>query len=296
MAGIKDANIDLHIHPYIERYGLGPVVEAMSRNSLDVIAAERLDTSIFSIIVRRAKALDAMSAIDLTGLDKKGLWYKQFENGSERKKFILNAGEYNTKENIHVLTVGYSFQPGYDGNINKQFKEIREIIDNALEKDGLVILDHPYVNCQTTSSNITPEKESDIVDLCTEYNGQIAVEWNGYCKPWMRYVLLKMHRKAYENVNDKAEALSTNLWGSEINIPILADTDLHARRKSLLKAAGTSRIIVDIDDTCAESVVKSMKEKIFSSHYENVKRYTGTYHMLRAFCLPLIMDRYKPRA
>jgi len=183
--------------------------------------------------------------------------------------------------------------------------EIRRIVDEGLAHGALVILDHPFIdNGETkTAGHISEGMEQDLERLCKEYSGQITLEWNAYCIPWMRRALksgLNIFGLGvqYHDVNKKAEQLSERLGKQGYNIPIVADTDLHARNNRLLLSMGTSRIITDVEGDCASDIVSSMKENIFRGDYENIKKYVSPSHLLAAFCLPILFPNHftKPRA
>ncbi len=212
---------------------------------------------------------------------------------------LLNAREYNTREGLHVLTVGHSVDDA------TPMTEIRRVIDGGLQHGALVVLDHPYVdNGETwTMGHISEEKEAELEALCKEYPGQVALEWNAYCVPWMRAGLkhamnLVGGNVQYHDVNKKVERLSENLEAQGYNSPVVADTDLHARSKRHLDAMGTGHFVAHIGTSCGGEVVADMKHKVFAGLHENVKEYVDFWHSLTAFCLPMVLKPFysKPRA
>lgn len=287
MAQIKQANIELHAHPFLDRYSLVDITNTMDKTGIDILALESLDNSLHPRIVDEAKKHYPSSQFDPAGI--------RLPNG----KYLLNAREYNTKENFHILTVGYSYDEATPNT------EIRKIINEGLKHNALVLLDHPYVdNGKTkTAGHISKKMEQDLEQLCKEYAGQIALEWNAYCKPWIRkglqiFLNLISHKTLYHDVNKKVEELSKKLSEQGYNLPVIADTDLHARNKQLLSAMGASRIITDVEGDCASDIIKSMKNNIFQGNYKNIKKYVGLSHLLSAFCFPMLFSKFfkKPRA
>jgi len=284
---ITDANIELHVHPFLGKNTIAEVVNAMNQTNLDIVALEVLDDSIHQQILEEANKHYPNLKSDEEGI--------KLPNG----KYLLNAREYNTKEGFHLLTVGYSFD---DANPNT---EMRKVIDEGLNHSALVLLDHPFVdNGKTrTAGHISAEMEQDLENLCKEYSGQVVLEWNGYCIPWMRKELkgvlnLIGQRTSYYDVNKKAEQLSEKLKKQSYVVPIVADTDLHARGKKQLSAMGTSRFITNVEGDSAKDIVNSMNRNIFDGNYENVKNYVSSFHLLEAFCFPVLFPKYfkKPRA
>lgn len=286
---IENANIDVHVHPFLEWNRIEDVIKAMTRKGLDIVALSSLDATLYPFV--REKVLEVYG-FDTIIIDEKGIILPN-------DKIVLNAREYNTLEDLHLLTIGCAVD-----DVTPQI-EIRKIIDECLKEGALPILDHPYVNNKETltAGHISPQKEYELEDLCKEYSDEIAIEWNGYCVPWIRKGLrtilnLLGHKIVYHDVNKKVEGLSDRLAQQGYNVPVIADTDLHARSRRHLLVMGTSRFITDVVGESASDVISSMKENIFSGNYQNVKRYVSTAHMLEAFCIPILFPQYfkKPRA
>jgi len=269
------AQIDLHVHPF--KNSIYDIVNAMDSAGIDVLGLESLDASIYKLIVEQANKAYPYAAADDAGV--------KLPNG----KFLLNGREYTTLESLHLLTIGFSYEPA------KQPDEAKRIIEHSLEHNAIVILDHPFVdNGKTkTAGHVSSEFAGWMEYLCKEYSGHVALEWNAYCIPWMRNVLMQGLNLAglglsYYDVNLKAEELSAKLQKEEYNVPILADTDLHARNKRLLQRMGTARVISPLEGSTAYEIVQSLKRNIFARNYENVKEYVSSAHLLEAFCLPVV--------
>lgn len=280
-------NIELHVHPFLGRNTVNDVAQAMENKNLDVLAMESLNDSLFPFVVEETKKAYPTAVCDNSGI--------RLPNG----KYFLNAREYNTRENLHVLTVGYSFDEATPQT------EIRKVIDAGLSHNALVLLDHSFVdNGRTkTAGHISDDLAQELEKICKEYSGQVTLEWNGYCIPWIRQVLKHGLNAAgfnikYHDVNKRAEKLSESLKEEGYNVPIVADTDLHARTKRHLQYVGTSRIITALEGETPKEIVDSMCKNIFERNYENVKRYVSSLHLLEAFCMPIILPEYfeKPRA
>lgn len=283
----KMANIEFHVHPYFGRNNLKDVITAMNQRNIDILGLESLNESIFPYIVKEAKKLFNKIYVDQYGI--------RLPN----KKYILNAREYTTKEHFHILTIGYS----KDEVSTKT--EIRKIIDDSLNKNALVILDHPFIdNIKTrTAGHISEKMESYLEDLCKDYTGLITIEWNSYCIPWMRKVLKSGlnsfgFKIQYYDVNQKVELLSKKLSLLGYNVPVIADTDLHARTKRQLLLMGTSLITSNVTGDNTSEIFISLKKNIFTGNYNNIKRYVSSFHLITNFCLPVLMPwKYeRPRA
>lgn len=287
MVKIPNANIDIHIHPFLGRNTVVDVVNAMNEAEIDAVALEYLNASVYPAVLKEALKHYPKAIASKTGV--------MLPNS----RCIFNAREYGTKENLHILTVGYSLDSATPQT------EIREIIDKGLEHNALVVLDHPFAdNGRTkTAGHISQTLEDEVERLCREYAGEIALEWNGYCNPGVRRVLLTALnylgiQTSYHDVNRKVEELSAKLQKQGYNLPVLADTDLHARTKQHLRAMGTARFVIDIEGESPSEVLQSIKENVFGGSYRNVKRYASLPHLLSAFCFPILMPYIfkKPRS
>ena len=281
------AHIELHVHPFLGSNTISDVVQAMEERQLDVLAMESLDCSLFQHVAERTKGYFPTSVCDNSGI--------RLPNG----RYFLNAREYNTKENLHILTVGYSLDDA------TPHTEIREIIDKGLANGALILLDHPFVdNGKTrTAGHISEELGQELESICKEYSGQVTLEWNSYCVPWIRQGLRQGLNAVgldirYHDVNKKVEEFSESLKKQGYNVPIIADTDLHARTRRHLQHMGTARIITNVQGETPGQIVASMRRNIFKGEYENVKRYVSSLHLLEAFCVPILLPRYfkKPRS
>lgn len=293
MAYIKDANIEIHAHPFLRKgmNRLEDVILNMERNGLDIVALESFNNSLYPFV--RDK------------LDKIYPNHKLIEDDSgvvlPTGRVILNAREYNTKEDFHILTVGCVFD---DVTVETP---IEEIILRGIEKDALIVLDHPFVeNAKTrTAGHISKKQEGFLEELCKKYSGEVVLEWNGYCVPWIRFGLmlplaLKGHEVRYYDVNKKVKQLSEKLKQHEhkYNVPVVTDTDLHARDRWLLKEMGKARFITDVYGETPSEMVSSIKRNIFAGEYRNNERYVSSLHLLYGYCIPILFHKlfYKPRA
>lgn len=289
---IKDANIDFQIHPFffLGKNNLIDIIKGMEENYLDVVAIEELNKDIYPEVLRKAEHILNIKH------DDAGIMFQS----NDSSKYIFRGEEYDTKEGMQVLTIGYGLK-----NL-KQRMEIRKIIDKGLENNSLVILDHPYVENRDTNTagHISKREEEQLEQLCKEYNNKIALEWNGYNNLLLRKLIkitfnIAGKRIKYYDTNKKTEELSDKLLEKyNINVPVLADTDLHARNKRYLRKMGISRIITDIEGDSPKEVLDSIKVKIFSRDYKNIKNYAPAFHVLGSYCIPLVFNRIfkRPRS
>lgn len=281
-----ESKIDLHVHPFFERYGLDAVVKAMDKKGMDCIGLPQLDKNIYPYVQQQAKEYNNAF------LDEKGVMIPD-------RKIIFDAKEYNTKEGFQLLTVGGAVEspqaPAY--------METRKIIDEGLEQDALVVFDHPFAdNVYTkTAGNISDEKAKEVEDICKEYPGKIAMEYNGYSNPLVRKMIkwgfntgplfwllqkspgLPEEKIGYSDINKKALELSEKLSGEGYNVPIVADTDLHARRKHSLNKMGTACFRTNVSYESASQALAGIKENIFNGDYRNSYNTVGMFHLGRTY-------------
>ncbi|MEM4245184.1 MAG: hypothetical protein QW404_03195 [Candidatus Nanoarchaeia archaeon] len=273
---MEKSEIELHVHPYFRKYGLEDVVRAMEENEINVVALEFLNGSAFESI-----------QLLTTEMTKKG-YEMQVDSRAARiekegkKYYILRAAELTTKENFQILTIG--------GDSVKPNQSIYKMIEQAIKRDLIVILDHILVDNNFLAREISKEEERKVRKVCRKYSGNVALEWNGYCISWVRELL------GGSDVNSKIINLSESMKRHGYNVPVLADTDLHARSKRALKMIGTSRIITEINLDSGHEIIKSLKNNIFTEKYENVYDTVPFFsHFLPYFAIPHLLGKFYHR-
>lgn len=261
--------IELHAHPYFENYSMYDLVEAVVNAGLDIVALERYNQSNYDDIRRYADELKKYGyRVDS---DDRAI---KLGMGS-REIYILRATEVPTSDRFHVLTIGHDSFP---------YMPMRRIIDQALERSCFVVWDHPFVNARYPMLPIT--REDDINRICQEYNNKIALEWNGYCLNQYWGMLRLFGLDANRRVVEFSEKLRQNGY----NIPVVTDTDLHARSEDALREIGRARIIADIDTTSGERIVESLRDSVFNGNYQNTFRTVSLRHFIFYFAIPLFSE------
>jgi hypothetical protein len=270
------SEIELHLHPYFNKYGLEEIVKAMEENEISVTAVEFLNGSAFESIQLSTKEM-AKKGYDMQ-VDSKAARIEK----EGKQYYILRAAELTTKENFHILTIG--------GDTIKPHQPITKMVEQAINQDLIVILDHILVNNKMLNMEISKEEERKIRKTCRRNSGEIALEWNGYCIPWVRELLGGV------DVNERIIKLSESMKRHGYNIPVIADTDLHARSKRALKMIGTARIISEIKLESGKEIVKSLKNNIFSEKYENIYDTVPFFsHFLPYFAIPHMLGKFYHR-
>ena len=267
--------IDLQVHTFLERYSLEDVINAMKRNNVDIASLMKYNEDYYQEILTASKKLPYNYRVEEDGLLIK------IENVLTRdKRFFIRGVEVKTNDRFHLVVIGYKGIP--------RNRTTKETIEDALEADAFVYIDHPYVDCDSLEKDITKEQEECLDSLCHFYSGKIALEWSAYCKPGLRKFLCGI------DVNEKAILLSQKLEKKGISIPVVADTDLHGRYIFLLDAMGTAHIETDVDVSSGSKFVKSLRENVFNRRYRNCYNnkygYVSIFHFTFALGFPYIFN------
>ncbi len=271
------SEIELHAHLYFDRYGLEDVLKVMKENGLDVLASLYLNEKAFPDIQQESSKLSNKG----WKVDSDSLAVRLEKD--ENSFYILKGAELETKDSFHVITIG-------SDNI-KPYQLMREMVAYGLEQESLVIFDHPFVDNNNASKEISQFSEEEAIRICKEYSGQIALEWNGYCIPLVRKML------GGRDVNRDIVELSDRLYKEGYNNPIVTDTDLHARKRGALNVLGTSRIISEINLDSGRAIVDSLRDNIFSGDYENTYKTVPLSHFIPHWGLPYLFRKivHRPR-
>ncbi|MBI5148932.1 hypothetical protein HZA33_04605 [Candidatus Pacearchaeota archaeon] len=267
--------IDLHVHPYFEQYNLENVVEAMQTRNLSAIGLIRYNLDHFEETRKIHCSLKAESDDLLIKVEKDG------------KPFYLLRGIEVLNEDFHLLVIGNT-----EGI--KQGQSLEQNIEKALENGAIPVIDHPFVHATSPRKGICKEKRKKLSDVCKKYHNNIALEWNSYCIPWIRRMMLG--NDANYDLEDFAEGL---FWEAGDYVPVIADSDVHARNKSLLQEIGAGHIIIDgVDCSSGQKAILGLKEAIKEGEdfgYRNNKKCVSFTHFIRAFGLPLVLNLTKNR-
>jgi hypothetical protein len=264
--------VELHLHPFFDSYSIDSVVDVMDDRCVSVLGLEKLNNHIFSKVSELAED----TGYNFVGADS----HAAVISKNSKNYYFLNAIELCTSDNFHVLVFG--------SDKVKPFESVHNTIDVALSDDAFVVLDHPFVDNYGVSKELDFCGESFLKSVCVRYGGGVALEWNAYCKPWVRKFL------GGSDVNKKVEDLSGSLRSEGFNVPVVPDSDVHARNKRLLNAMGSSNVVVDLDCSSGKSLVSSLKSKVFSGNYISNKGYVSFPHFVEAFGVPILFkDNFK---
>lgn len=271
------SQIELHAHLYFRRYNLEDVLKVMEENGLNVVAPLYLNGKAFLDVQKGSSRLFNQGY----DVDSDDLAVNIRKDGKEF--YLLKGAELHTGDNFHMITLG-------SDNV-EPYKPMREMIEYALKQDSLVIFDHPLVDNNHPARELSKSAKEDVENICKEYTGHIALEWNGYCIPLVRILL------GGGNTNKDVLQLSNSLAEKGYNNPVVSDTDIHARNKNSLKAIGTSRVISDIDLSSGKSIISSLKRNIFSGEHQNTFKTVSLSHFIPNWGLPYLFRKvvHRPR-
>ncbi len=280
---VKKTHIELHAHPYFEEYPLVDLIRAMERKGLDIISLEQLNVPIFDDVRELSSGLRDYGYI----VDSDDLVMRIERDGEQR--YVLRARESDTLDDFHMLTIG--------SDDVESWRPFRTMADEALERDSLLIYDHPFVTNGNVLKGIDPSKREEVERICIQYDRNLALEWNGYCKELYWRVNELLGKLGIDvlggiDVNHEVLRLSERLAREGYNLPVITDTDVHARSVGALDAIGTGRIKVDgIDFTSGRTIVDSLKEAIFAGEHENTYRTVPLTHFIPHFALPYLVSK-----
>ncbi len=258
--------IELHTHPFFDSYTIDDVFDAMDKRDIQILGLENLNQHIFPDIQKRAEK----TKYRFNGSDN----YAISVSKGDKDLYLLRSIELATSDNFHLIIIG--------SDRVKPNQEIMQTMNTALEDGALVIFDHPFVDNRNVRREISQQKEYKVIAICENYSGNLALEWNAYCKPITRKLI------GGSDVNKKTDLFSKALKSNGYNIPLVADSDIHARNKRLLNAIGTSNIETNLNLSSGKTIISSLKENIFSGNYTNNKKYVSMPHFVEAFGVPYL--------
>jgi hypothetical protein len=262
--------VELHLHPFFDSYSIDSVVDVMDDKCVSVLGLESLNKHIFP----KVRKLAENTGYNFVGADN----HAAVISKENKNYYFLNAIELCTSDNFHVLVFG--------SDKVKPFESVHSTIDVALSDDAFIVLDHPFVDSESVSKELGFCGESFLKSVCVRHSGDVALEWNAYCKPWVRKFL------GGSDVNKKVEDLSSSLKAAGFNVPVVPDSDVHARNKRLLSAMGSSNVVADLDCSSGKNLVSSLKSRIFSGNYISNKGYVSMPHFVEAFGVPILFQGY----
>ncbi|MBT3304003.1 hypothetical protein HN592_01770 [Candidatus Woesearchaeota archaeon] len=249
----KLVDIELHAHLHFDHYSLYDVIEVMEDNMLDVLVPLHFGFGCFDEVAMAAKDLPE----GFFKVERDELMLRVEHEGMF--SYFLRGVEFSTQE--ANCDVAHMIMVGHDQYEERQPMDV--MIDRALDKDALVILDHPFVDAKNLMKAITPEIGLALFERCKRYSGRVALEYNGYCIPWVRALL------GGKDVNQSVQDLSLALELDGSNVPVVSGTDLHARTRRSLNALGTARTSMDVDTSSGRAMVDSLKQQIFDGSHTN---------------------------
>ena len=290
------AKIDLHVHPFFNNYSFSRLVDIAMEKDIKILGLEHYNNNIFPEICERATALKEYKVEYINSSRDQSSLMKISKD--DKSIYFPKSTELTTKEKIHLLVIGNygDLAPG---------DCLDKIIESSLEKDCLVILDHPFVDSEKTHRPITKQTIPYLEKVAKKYGNNIFIEKNGYCRDDIWNVLSKGHyitdaftskSNLKRGTSKRANQLAED-FAKEHGISVIADTDLHARSENSLKYLAESNIKIpkkDLNFTTISKLTKSMKESINSGNYRNNTNYPPIKHLFLEYFLPNVLARYMP--
>ena len=153
-------NIDLHLHPYSEIYGVKPVLKAMKKNDVKILGLPYYNENNFCRIRAGTNNLDGYKKEE----GNISIKMKDKETGSEF--YLLRAEELMNKENLHLLVIG---------KISglKPYNPIMRNIEAGIKNNAIVMIDHPFADAEQAYKPITAKKKAELEEIAKEFGNEM---------------------------------------------------------------------------------------------------------------------------
>ena len=208
------------------------------------------------------------------------------ENG--RRLYLFLGKELESSDGWHLLAIGTKIK--YDTTAKRP---LEAYIEEGLANVEILILDHPYADPERGFADIPKKKERQLRRIAEKYGKEIAFEWNGYSKPFVRkWFASRILRAACSDVNVKLENLA-----EEYDLRVIPTSDTHARNKRLLNGIGVSFVtfpVSTLDFSDKTTLNYSIKAAIKSGFYGTDKHYVSFLHLFEAWW-PNIRSKIKEK-
>lgn len=267
---MEELKLDLQVHLF-SQYSLSCVLRKMEERGLDGVAL--LDYSWDPRTWRPTERdlIEGCAPFVLEEPKEENVYF--FRNPITGKRLCLILGQEVAPphQECHILSVG-ALGIGRDTP--------GQIIEDILAKGGLPIIDHPFADPQACFRDIDRAKTGFLYSLCQEYRGRIALEWNGYCIPFLRRCLRS------GDVNRKVNEL-----GRKLKLPVVPTSDLHATNKRTLGAIGTAYIDV-LPMLKRGSILPGLRDAILQFQFNPHEEYVSVWHFMEAFAMSYVKSRW----
>jgi len=267
---IQKLSCDLQVHPFGNKIKAIDILRQMEKNDLDLICL--LDFSWHKLVDLRTVMFADEELMSYYKMEidwsKKTYHFTNKKNG--KSLFVILGREVAPLDRSwHILSIGVTRI--------KSLYSVEGIIDEILEKGGIAIFDHPYVDALPSRRfrDISSEKELELTHICGKYLGRIALEWNGLLIPWVRGLM----PDGYTDYTNK----KTSVLAEIMRMPLVPTTDLHAWNKRMLKSLGTARIVISSGNIDENNILDYLKRHILKNNFKASKEYVSFPHFLEVF-------------
>jgi len=264
----KGFSCDLQVHPFGNKIKAIDILRQMEENKLDLVAL--LDFSWHDLInLKKVMKIDEeLKHYYKTDVDESIYRFVNKKNG--KKLFVILGSEVAPFDRSwHILSIGVT-------RIQSLYS-VEGIINEILEREGIAIFDHPYVDTLPSQKfkDISSRKGLELTQICGKYLDRIALEWNGLLIPWVR----KYMSNGYDDYANK----KTSVLAEIMRIALVPTTDLHAWNRRMLKPMGTSKIIIPSGKIDENNILDCLKKHILKSRFKAIKEYVSFSHFLEVF-------------
>lgn len=269
------------ILPYFNTYSIEDLIIGAEEKRVNVIAPQRLNFEIYDELLEKTKKLP-----DKFSVESDSLAIRIFNKESWEPIYLLNAVEHRTKQDIDIIGIG-KCDIKCSGDV-KNGPDAYHLVENIIKNDGIATLDHHRVYASSVRRSI-PEGRMKIVEgLCKTFGDNLYIEWNAYCKPWLRMLL------GGEDVNKKA-IKDSELFSAKFGkrYPVYTDMDGHIRYKGGIDEIDRGAVRMDIKDkSSGKAIIEGIKENFDKGNYKNDYRYVSFKHFALNFGIPYVVNKY----
>ena len=234
-------SIDLHSHAVVTYEGR-PTLEELTAHCMTI----GLDTLVFTNFADSRYEDLKKTALKLSGnynfLDNGRVFYVSYDD----KIFTVIKGQEVPTKQGHILTVGAA------SDIT-DYKDIKETIEEAKDKDAIVIADHPYTTLHGGMGEGNLERYLDQWDAIEVFNAQ-----NINLVPFL--------------LNQKLSNEKAREFAKKHNLPGIATSDSH-RLNEIAVSYITFKEKFGVMDT--DKLIDNLRRIIRNKQFEAIERYNS---------------------
>lgn len=240
-------------------YGLDVIDKIAHKKKINLLNLVRKNYEIYDELRKEAETLPWMCS------DNNAI----LSYDDESVVYYTRGVEIWSKEGFQITIIG-----NHEGKI-KPYQNIRKALDIATDKKIIPILHHPTAHNRFVARDIPPAKLKELLGILRDYSGYVCMDINALCKPYVKKIAgfltkILFNNRGGSDTNMKTKKIQAKLSSKGYNVPLLTNTDIHARYPFLLNEMDRALVYFDksdVDQASGEGLIKSIKESIFNGKY-----------------------------